>query len=289
MSLTYTKATQIVLKGHPEFDEKWVQQRIADDPSILGLGDLELKDVERMQPKAGRLDLLLRDSETDKRYEVELMLGALDESHIIRAIEYWDIERKRYPLYKHCAVIVAEDITSRFLNVIGLFNSVIPIIAIQMAALHLDNKILLTFTKVLDEVEPGEDDENDGGGQVTNREYWENKASKEGLTLTDRCLEILRQANPKLSLNYRKNYVGLAQENRANNFVLFFPKKKHLMVFVRIDDHEGWRSRLDEAGVTVMNRASRTRLMIKLDPEDVEKHKAFLKEFLATAYQEQQE
>jgi hypothetical protein len=32
--------------------EKWVQQQIADDPSLLGLGDLILKDKERIQPRA---------------------------------------------------------------------------------------------------------------------------------------------------------------------------------------------------------------------------------------------
>ena len=47
-------------------------------------------------------------------------------------IEYWDIERKRYPQYDHCAVLVAEDITSRFLNVVSLFYGTIPLIAIQM-------------------------------------------------------------------------------------------------------------------------------------------------------------
>jgi len=70
--------------------------------------------------------VVLQDSETNQRYEVEIQLGATDESHIIRTIEYWDIERKRYPQYDHCAAIVAEDITSRFLNVISLFNGFIP-------------------------------------------------------------------------------------------------------------------------------------------------------------------
>lgn len=69
-----------------------LREVIANDPSILGLGDLVLKETERMQPKAGRLDILLQDSEIDKRYEVEIMLGRVDESHIIRCIEYWDIE-----------------------------------------------------------------------------------------------------------------------------------------------------------------------------------------------------
>src|SRR2546423_10172203 len=95
-----------------DLGERWVQQQIVDDPSSLGLGDLVLKDRERRQLRAGRLDLLLQDPETLKRYEVEIQLGATDASHIIRAVEYWDHERKRYPQYEHVAVIVAEDITS---------------------------------------------------------------------------------------------------------------------------------------------------------------------------------
>ena len=52
--------------------EKMVQEQIADDPSILGLGKLELRDKERIHAHAGRLDLLLQDPETLKRYEVEI-------------------------------------------------------------------------------------------------------------------------------------------------------------------------------------------------------------------------
>ncbi len=55
----YIKGNRIWLKDHPEFDESWLQNIIADDPSILGLGDLILRETERIQSKAGRLDLLL--------------------------------------------------------------------------------------------------------------------------------------------------------------------------------------------------------------------------------------
>ena len=41
--LTYAKPERVFLKGHAEYGEKWVQERIAEDPSILGLGDLVLK------------------------------------------------------------------------------------------------------------------------------------------------------------------------------------------------------------------------------------------------------
>ncbi|KGG17208.1 hypothetical protein EV07_0643 [Prochlorococcus sp. MIT 0603] len=63
----------------------------------MGIGDIILKDKERIHQGAGRLDLLLQDADGSGRYEVEIQLGTTDESHIIRTIEYWDIERKRYP------------------------------------------------------------------------------------------------------------------------------------------------------------------------------------------------
>lgn len=66
--MKFVKPDRIWLKDHAELNERWVQDRIAEDPSILGLGDLLLKDKERRQPRAGRLDLLLQDAESDRRY-----------------------------------------------------------------------------------------------------------------------------------------------------------------------------------------------------------------------------
>jgi hypothetical protein len=122
-----------------------------------------------IQAHAGRLDLLLQDPETLKRYEVELQLGPTDETHIIRTIEYWDIEWKRYPQYEHTAVIVAEDITSRFLNVIELFNGNIPLVALKMTAFKVNDAIALTFVKVLDEMTLGLVDEDEPKAEPTTR------------------------------------------------------------------------------------------------------------------------
>jgi hypothetical protein len=91
--------------------------------------------------------MLLSDPDSATRYEVELQLGPTDETRIIRTIEYWDIERRRYPQYEHVGVIVAEDITSRFLNVIGLFNGFIPLVALQVQALAIGDQVTLSFTK----------------------------------------------------------------------------------------------------------------------------------------------
>src|SRR5687767_7366039 len=191
--LTYVKPEKLWLKEHSTLTERWVQQIIADDPSILGLGDLVLKDKERIQPRAGRRDLLLQDAETNRRYEVEVQLGKTDESHIIRTIEYWDIERKRYPQYDHCAVIVAEDITSRFLNVVSLFNGTIPLVAVQMQGLKIADQVALVFTMVMDELRRGPVDDDEELAEVTDRSYWENRGSKATVGMADRLLELIHE------------------------------------------------------------------------------------------------
>ena len=62
MSLTFEKHEPISLKKNSEYSEKWLQDTIADDPTILGLGELDVIDRERTQESSGRLDMLLADS-----------------------------------------------------------------------------------------------------------------------------------------------------------------------------------------------------------------------------------
>lgn len=102
------------------YDESWLQDQIYENPTCLGLGELDAIAKERQQLSGGRLDILLKNPEDDTMYEVELMLGATDETHIIRTIEYWDNEKRRWPQRQHFAVLVAEHINRRFFNVIEM-------------------------------------------------------------------------------------------------------------------------------------------------------------------------
>jgi hypothetical protein len=222
----FTRSERVSLKLHPTLNEKWVQDLIAADPAILGLGDLVLRDKERIQPRAGRLDLLLQDVEAKRRNEVEIQLGPTDEAHIIRTIEYWDIERKRYPQYEHCAVLIAEDITSRFLNVVALFNGSIPLIAMQMQALKVGEHITLIFNKVMDELSRGlVDEDEDAEAAPTDRAYWEKKGTKATVQLADQLLGIAREIDPSLDLKYNKFYIGLSKGGQPFNFAQFRPPK----------------------------------------------------------------
>jgi len=283
--MDFTKFETISIRNHSELNEKWVQDRIAEDPSIIGLGDVILKDRERIQPRAGRLDLLLQDADSSRRYEVEVQLGATDESHIIRTIEYWDIERKRYPQYEHTAVIVAEDITSRFLNVISLFNGIIPLIAIQMRALRSEDKVGLVFTTVVDQLSLGLVDEDEEGQELTDRAYWESRGSQKTVELADQLLELAKVHDPALELKYNKFYIGLAKSGQPCNFVVFRPKKSFIRFEPRLKNSQETQERLETAGLDVMDYDSRWgRYRIRLQPGDVEKYRDILTEVVTEAY-----
>ena len=272
--MTYVKFERVNLKTHTSLNEKWVQERIAEDPRILGLGDVVLKDKERPQPRAGRLDLLLQAAEGNRRYEVEVQLGATDEAHIIRTIEYWDIERKRYPQYEHSAVIVAEDITSRFLNVISLFNGQIPLIALQMAALQNDQSVGLVFTKVLDQLNLGLVDEDEETHEVTDRAYWEARGSHKTVAMADSLLELVKKLDPTIELKYNKFYVGLAKNGVPDNFVIFRPAKTFIRFEPRLERSDATQERLEKAGLDVMDYDERWgRYRIQLTPDGLQKNR----------------
>jgi hypothetical protein len=287
MSLNYEKLTHLSLKTHSTLDEKWVQDRIAEDPSILGLGEVILKDRERNQPRAGRLDLLLQEVEGNRRFEVEIQLGKTDESHIVRTIEYWDIERKRYKKYDHIAVIVAEDITSRFLNVISLFNGTIPLIAIQMQAVQLGNSVSLVFTTVLDQVQSGIVDEDEEVHEATDRTYWETRGSKTTVAMADEFLEILKQLDPALELKFNKFYIGLARQGQADNFVIFRPQKNSIRVEPRLTKNEEIEQKIEAAGLDVMDYDNRWgRYRIRLGKGEAKKHAEILSYLFSASHNE---
>ncbi|NQW49402.1 MAG: hypothetical protein HQ464_16705 [Planctomycetes bacterium] len=285
--MKYEKLTKLSIRSHPELSERWVQERIAEDPSILGLGDVILKDKERPQAGAGRLDLLLQEADSSRRYEVEIQLGKTDESHIIRTIEYWDIERKRYPQYEHTAVIVAEEITSRFLNVIGLFNGTIPLIAIQMTAVQLGETVSLAFTTVLDQVRLGLVDEDEEVQEATDRTYWESRGSKGTVAMVDELLEVVQTLNPRLQLKYNKFYIGLATDGQPNNFVIFRPQKNAIRCEPRLRKTEEIDEAIEAAGLDVMEYDNRwTRYKIRLQKGDVKKHAEVIGRLLSASYRE---
>lgn len=273
---------RISLKNSKDVNEKMIQDYIFENPSCLGLGELTALTKEKTQPVGGRLDLLMAD-DSNTRYEIEIQLGETDPSHIIRTIEYWDTERKRYKKYDHVAVIVAEEITGRFMNVIQLFNGNIPIVALQLAAYKMsDGELALVFTKVLDQITPADDEEEEY--EATDRKYWETRSTKEQLKVVDGVFE---QCEPlkEFEMKYNKFYIGLTKNGIATNPVLFRPRKSYVyMHFYRIKDEEEFGPKLDAAGLTYDYFTRSAEIRVRLNKlKDYTDNKELIDEMAALA------
>jgi len=281
--MNLTTMETISLKNHPTIKEDTIQKFIFDNPDVLGLsGDISAIQREKQQPTGGRLDMLFAD-DSGTRYEVEIQLGATDPSHIIRTIEYWDTERKRYPQYDHCAVIVAEEITGRFMNVISLFNGNIPLIALQMSAYKSGEDISLTFTKVIDRVELASDDE--GEYEVTDRNYWEtNKSTPKVLKIVDGIFEDLGDLVTGFDLKYNKFYIGIAKDGAAKNYISFRPKKQFVYLYIKGKEDNEISNKLDDAGVDYLYENRYKQYRIKYESLSAyEKNRDLITDLVRTA------
>jgi hypothetical protein len=175
--------------------------------------------------------------------------------------------------------------------VISLFNGTIPMMALQLNALQLNDRIILDFVRVLDEITPGGVEEEElSEREPTDRSYWEQKGSEHSLVLADECLGLLKEFDNSLALTYNKYYIGLRQGNRANNFAVFKAKKKFLRVEVRVKDLEAAREDLKTADFEVIGidkRWGAVRFMI--NEGEIRAHKEALKNVFLKAYKESME
>lgn len=238
MAMPFVRSRVISLRAAGR-DERWLQNLILEDPSILGLGDLVVYERERRQSSGGRIDFLMYDPDANVMFEIEVMLGRLDESHIIRGIEYWDIERRRWPTREHRSVLVAEEITNRFFNVIGLLNRSIPMIAIQMGAVQVAESVTLTFTRVLDIYEPPMDEELEA--DPTDRNWWVRRGTAQALQVAEKLGALTDPDGRPFRLTYNKHHIAVG--NARQNFAWLNPRKAgHCHVHLKLGS-----SGLDEA------------------------------------------
>ena len=260
----------------------FIQQLLADDPSLLTLGDLVLRDKERNQPSGARLDLLFETQDGKRWYEVEVQLGPTNETHIIRTIEYWDIERKRYPTKEHVAVIVAEQITSRYFNVISLFNQHIPLIAIQMNALKVGGATTIHFTKVLDLTLQGDEDEE--VYQPADRTYWEKRSSKASMDIVDEVLAFARGKNNQISLKYNKGYIGATLSGQTFNFITMQAQKKAVRLAVTSPRTDDYDQEITSAGFEFEYNDRRKKYIIYLDQDSFSANRDLIKGFVQRSF-----
>jgi hypothetical protein len=226
----------------------------------------------------------MRNAETETYYEVEVMLGALDESHIIRTMEYWDIERQRRPQFDHRAVIVAETITARFFNVLRLLNRAVPMIAIKLSAFRVGDSIVLHPITVLDVIE--EVDLVDAVDQIeqTDRAYWEKKSNPASLSVMDKIVSSLRVDNVVPRLTYNRHHIAMG--TTGYNFCWFHPRKSaghcHMEFRVTSETRDSVVSMLQNGGVDASPRRT-DNISLSLTTKSLDEHSELVSNVLRDA------
>lgn len=206
MDIKIGKKTYIRNAGKDEF---WLQDLIYTDPAILGLGKLQPVSREKSQSSGGRLDILLKDPEDNTMYETEIMLGETDPSHIIRSIEYWDNEKRKYPQRQHFAVLIAESFDRRYFNIVQILSLNIPMIAVQADLLEVNGEYVMSFTKILDiYIEP----EEESIDAVVSESTWIEKSKWTLETVKEFAKQLPQEY---LKINFTQSYISIIINGRS--------------------------------------------------------------------------
>jgi hypothetical protein len=244
-------------------DEAWLQTQIWENPTCLGLGELEGVTKEHVVSSGGRLDILLKNPIDDSMYEIETMLGDTDPSHIIRTIEYWDLIKRKWPQRQHFAVLVAERITKRFFNVIQILSGAVPLIAIQVNIVKSPHGQSLHFTKILDVYEEPDDDTTPDGG-VYDDTYWAGR-SRQTLDMAKYLLDLTKDVYSGTELRYNKYSVSLSV-NGYNQMLFKKRSGKNVLVQLRYgDQQESIQALLDAKGIQFNDQHGQFKFQIPAD------------------------
>lgn len=181
-------------------------------------------------------------------YEVEVMLGETDPSHIIRSIEYYDIEKRRFPQRQHFSVLIAESFNRRYFNVLQILSLNIPMIAVQADLLEVEDKYVLNFTKLLDIYE---EQEEEAATEPASESSWA-ESSNWTLEAAKELLKIISEVDKTISLGFTRSYIKLTQDGKGVYYLSGKAEPKSYYSFKEKDEEmvEAIKSKLDAQNIS---------------------------------------
>lgn len=158
----------------------------------------------------------------------------------------------------------------------SLLSGSVPLVAIQLDALRVEDHLLLNFVHVLDQTALRIDDtEEDSGGGEVDRAYWNQKAGPELMKVCDEVLTVINgTASSPQELNYLRGYIGLRSNGVVRNFIYLAPKrtKKFTHIAFSNSNSEKWKEKFEEAGIPVTAKR-KGRFRISVTPDEFTEHK----------------
>jgi hypothetical protein len=137
----------------------------------------------------------------------------------------------------------------------------------------------------MDELKRGLEEPDGPLPPPTDRNYWENRASKAAVQLADELLGIAREFDPTLELQYNKHYIGIYKGGQPFNFCLFHPRKSRIILEIKLPRSDEIDSKIEDAGIESLSYSRWGRYRLSLEKDDITKHRELLKQLMESSHQ----
>src|SRR5712691_4023796 len=164
------------------YDEIWLQNWLAADPTRLGLGEVTILAQELTSPRGGSLDILAASADGDTYYSIEVQLGEVDASHGFRVFDYWALNRARSPGKTHVAVLMAESAAGRYRQALEALAEYLPLLVVELRVWRGGGEAIIVPETVI------ANESLDIGrvvGRERTREDWVEEATEEAMNFVE--------------------------------------------------------------------------------------------------------
>ena len=216
-------------------NEKDIQEIVAKNPSLLGLGELKLQERERRYKDGTILDLLFN-GVNNAQYLVEIQLGDIDADHITRIENYYEMEKEETPNKKIIPVIIAEDV-NKYLKILLKRTKDIQLVIIKMDVEKLKFNIVDISNAI-----------KNTNYEIVDRETFEKNNKKNNINIFNRLCDIFNQITTDYKLTYGTNNKVTLKGKYTKNFISFRLHQGAVRTIVTINETNYWDSKLNLFG-----------------------------------------
>jgi hypothetical protein len=110
-------------------DEAWLQGWLKEQPSRMGLGELEVTDGAADDED----DRSFVATDDQRCLSVDVRLGEMDASHGFQLLDNWARNRVRHPDKTHVAVLVTERTGERYRATLQTLSEHLPLVVVELA------------------------------------------------------------------------------------------------------------------------------------------------------------
>jgi len=107
-------------------DEAWLQSWLKDEPTRLGLGQLDVAD------SAADDDHSFVATDDERCFSVDVKLGEMEASNGFQLLDNWARNRVRHPDKTHVAVLVTESAGDRYQTTLETLAEHLPLVVIEL-------------------------------------------------------------------------------------------------------------------------------------------------------------